>query len=275
MKRLAPFLLFAIWLFCVPVSGQLNSVVEKVRIPAKDLAFGGRLEDITLDATLYRPPGNGPYPTVIFNHGYTGGSRRSPTFRALSEALVARGIAVLFPARRGINDSGGSSNEPATCDVGENQAGVVHALEDIDAVVAFAKAQPFLDSNRLVIGGQSRGGILSVIYAARRPNVPVKGIINFAGIWNDDRCAAINDALFTEAAGALKAPNLWLYAENDRMTSDRSAKHYADIFRSGGGNLIFKFYAHDFGNGHSLVYNGSRYWLDDLGRFLDTLGFGR
>lgn len=272
MKRLAPFLLVAIFLIAEPVNGQSNSIVEKIQIPAKEKIVGGRTEDISLDTTLFRPSGQGPFPTVIFNHGYTGGGRRSPAFTALSDALVARGIAVLVPARRGINNSGGSANEPASCDVGENQAAVLHAMDDLDAVVAFAKSQLYLDLNRLLIGGQSRGGILSVVYAARRRDLSVKGIINFVGIWNDDRCVAINDALYTEAAGVLKVPNLWLYAENDRMTSNSSAKRYADIFRNGGGNLTFKLYSHDFGNGHSLVYSGVRYWSEDLGRFLDSLG---
>jgi dipeptidyl aminopeptidase/acylaminoacyl peptidase len=31
------------------------------------------------------------------------------------------------------------------------------------------RAMPFVDPTRIVIGGQSRGGVLSIAYAGRRP----------------------------------------------------------------------------------------------------------
>jgi dipeptidyl aminopeptidase/acylaminoacyl peptidase len=48
----------------------------------------------------------------------------------------------------------------------------------MDAVLAF----PFVDPTRVVIGGQSRGGILSIAYAGQRPE-QVKGVVNFVGGW--------------------------------------------------------------------------------------------
>jgi len=49
----------------------------------------------------------------------------------------------------------------------------------MDAILAM----PFVDDERVVMGGQSRGGILSVAYAGRRPE-QVKGVINFVGGWS-------------------------------------------------------------------------------------------
>jgi len=45
---------------------------------------------------------------------------------------------------------------------------------------------PFVDRDRVVIGGQSRGSILSVAYAGQHPE-QVKGVINFVGGWSGSR----------------------------------------------------------------------------------------
>jgi pimeloyl-ACP methyl ester carboxylesterase len=125
-----------------------------------------------------------------------------------------------------------------------------------------------------LLAGTSRGGILSVVYASRRPD-SVKGVINFVGIWNDDRCPDINDQLFTEAARSIRTPTLWLYAEGDRMISKASAIRYSSSFQNNGGMLTFRLYSHDFGNGHALLLKGERFWLSDLDIFLSQLGYFR
>ncbi len=67
MKRVITLIFFC--LFPVMVHAQYKG--ETVRIPMVD---EGLLwdTDITLEATLYKPEGDGPFPVVIFNHGSTG-----------------------------------------------------------------------------------------------------------------------------------------------------------------------------------------------------------
>ncbi len=274
MKSFAILASFLIMLGSGNVGGQSEAAGEQIWIPAKEKAFGGAIVDIKLDAVLYRPKGAGPFPVVIFNHGGTGGSRRNVRYPEVAQFFVDRGMAVLEPARRGINGSGGAPNDPTNCDVSENTRAVVHAMEDIDAVVAYAKSQPFLDASRLLIAGNSRGGVLSIVYAARRPDVPVKGVINFVGVWSRDSCRSpINDTHFSEAGSLLKSPTLWLYAERDSLTSSNSARSYAESFRKTGGDITFHLIPHDIGEGHFLLQRGSKFWLADFGRFLDRLGF--
>ena len=45
---------------------------------------------------------------------------------------------------------------------------MARAIEDVDAAMAYLRAQPWADPERVLVGGQSRGGILSVAYAAER-----------------------------------------------------------------------------------------------------------
>lgn len=259
-------------LFTNLVYGQSSTANgQQIWIPTKQMSFGGKVSEINLDATLYKPEGTGPFSVMIFNHGYTGFLKKSPQYESLSDFFVKKGIAVIFPARKGINKSGGSSNDPSTCDIYQNKAGINDAIEDIDAVVSYIRKNPFLDSQRLLIGGHSRGGFLSIIYTAKRPELGIKGVTNFSGIWNDDRCPEINDLSFAEAGFNSKTPTLWLYGENDRMTSNSSAKRYVDLYKQNGGNAIFHLYSHNFGNGHNLLVKGESLWSKDLFNFIDQI----
>ena len=77
-------------------------------------------------------------------------------------------------------------------------------------------ALPFVDRTRVVIGGQSRGGILSVAYAGRHAE-QVKGVINFVGGWNGARCehaATINQSIFVRGA-RYPRETIWLYGDDD------------------------------------------------------------
>lgn len=211
----------------------------------------------------------------VFNHGLVSGFSRVK-YDELAEMMVSRGIVVIMPMRRGLAGSEGSRNQPHTCETRINQAGVEHAIEDIDAVFAYVRANPALDANRILVGGNSRGGILSLIYAARRKPVGLQGVINFAGTWNNDRDCRfddINDTLFKEAGFGSVIPTLWLYGEDDGYNSNNSVKGYAETFRRAGGNVTFRLYAHDFWNGHKLLEKGSKFWLPDLNQFLDRLNF--
>ena len=66
---------------------------------------------------IYKPEGEGPFPTLIFNHGSTGYSTDPERFKesvdapAVAEFFVQRGWAVVMPARRGRAGSDGLYDE--------------------------------------------------------------------------------------------------------------------------------------------------------------------
>ena len=81
--------------------------------------------------------------------------------------------------------------------------GAERALGDIEAAIAALRPRPEVSKGRLLIGGQSRGGLLSIAYAAKHPD-QVLGAINFVGGWLAEACstaAAVNKALFRRGAG--------------------------------------------------------------------------
>ena len=207
-------------------------------------------QTVRLATRIYKPAGDGPAPTLVFNHGSTGNGTsaeiavRPIDFRELAEFFVERGWAVVMPARRGRGGSEGVYHEGFereslsgyACDPAFSLPGADRALGDIEAAMDVIRAMPFVDRTRVVIGGQSRGGILSVAYAGRRGE-QVKGVINFVGGWNGTRCAHAsenNQALFLRGA-RYPGETLWLYGDEDPFYSLAHSRANFAAFQAGGG----------------------------------------
>ena len=129
----------------------------------------------------------------------------------LADFLNDRGWLVAFPQRRGRGKSGGLYDEGFlrcralgyTCDADITLRGADRALGDIDAAISVLRRRPDVaPSAPILVGGQSRGGVLSVAYAGLHPE-HVAGVINFVGGWLGEGCwtaSAVNHALFERGA---------------------------------------------------------------------------
>lgn len=187
---------------------------------------------VDLEVVIFRPDGTGPFPLAIFNHGSTGNGTNTALFKAtvfeadLADFLNDRGWIVAFPQRRGRGKSGGLYDEGFsadrrqgyTCDIDVSLAGAERALDDIGAAMAALRQRPDIAPSRVLIGGQSRGGILSVAYAGMHPD-QISGVINFVGGWVGTGCDAasrLNGTLF-ERGARFNLPTLWLYGYQDRF----------------------------------------------------------
>jgi dienelactone hydrolase len=250
---------------------------EQVWIPAKTSSFFGDQKAIKLEATLYKPKGDGPFPLLLFSHGSTGGvipATRTLRPSWLADLALERGFVVLAPMRRGRGASEGSYDESYQCDYGVQDAGVRNAIEDTDAALAYARTLPFVDASRVVLAGASRGGILSTIYAMRRPGVAL-GVVNFVGGWHGAQChTGFNSTMFAEAGKAAKTPALWLYAENDRYYLPATVQGYAKAYADAGAKMQLRIFPSEGKDGHGFYFR-SQEWKKDLGEFLDALGFPR
>jgi dienelactone hydrolase len=245
---------------------------EKAWIPAKD---------VRLEANIVKPAGSGPFPAVIVSHGSTGKGRIAPTQSLrpdfVGTEFLKHGFVVVAPMRRGRGESGGSYDEPYDCDYRSSARGLQNAIEDMEHAVEFVRKLPYVDASRLVLSGQSRGGILSVAYAARRPDV-ARAVVNFVGGWTSDGCSEkagrFNEAVFKDAgaaAGAARVPMLFLYAANDSYYQPDAIRSFAGVFGSAGGNVTLKLYGPAGKDGHGLFAHPDL-WRSDLGSFLQKLG---
>ncbi|MBL9206595.1 MAG: hypothetical protein JNN01_15995 [Opitutaceae bacterium] len=241
--------------------------------------------EVDLELVSYLPPGNGPFPLVVFNHGSTGtGSDPAEFTRTWHSPLLGaffnqRGWAVVFPQRRGRGRSGGLYDEGFaadrsgyTCEPGRSLMGMERALTDLDAVVRHLRIRPEFRQDGWLIAGQSRGGILSVVYAGTRPGV-FAGVVNFVGGWMSDGCAnpsAINTVSFARG-GAFPGPTLWIYGEADPFYRLEHSRANFDAFRGAGGKGEFLVVGPGpQGNGH-FVYQLPGLWDAELDRFLAGL----
>lgn len=233
---------------------------------------------IKLEATLYRAPGAGRAPVVMFHHGSSGGpipATYTERAQGLAKFLNQRGVALIVPMRSGRGQSEGVDNEqPSECTVAATQAGLRNASAAVDATMQWLRAQPWSDMSRVVMAGHSRGGLLSVAYAAEYSQA-VRGSINFSGGWKDDRCAAVDvNAVVFEAAGkaAERVPALFLYARGDGFYADSSIEKYARVFKDAGGDVTFRMYAFDDVNGHLLFRRKQPLWEADVAAFIARIG---
>jgi endonuclease YncB( thermonuclease family) len=226
-------------------------------------------EQVKLATITYKPPGNGPFPTLIFHHGSTGRGRDPALFerpydpRALAGWFTARGWAVILPSRRGRGGSEGTYDEGFepdraqgySCERKRALAGAERALSDIDAITPVLLAQPFVDRERVAVGGQSRGGILSVAWAGRQPAVP-RAVMNFVGGWLSERCPSIDvvNAELFRLGSSFKRSTIWLYGYNDSFYSLRHSRANFTAFRAAGGKGAFREFVPPQGmDGHQIA----------------------
>ena len=252
----------------MPLDPRLHEQV--IMVPA------GRHQEVALETTVFRPPGPGPFPLLIVNHGKAPGNPRlqqRDRFVFLATAFVRRGYAVMVPMRAGFAHSGGRFVEYG-CNMtanGYEQAG------DIADVVRYARSQSWIDGEHIVIAGQSFGGLASV--AAATQDLPgVRGVMNFAGGLkvHGDACdwqGALVKA-FGEYGRKNKLPGIWLYGANDSYFGPELAARMHAAFTAAGGKARLVAFGAFKKDAHGLLGNrdGATVWLPEVERFLAQLG---
>ena len=243
-------------------------------------------QTVRLEMRIYKPARAGPVPTLVFHHGSTGRGRDRRLFRrpidfpALVSFFVQHGWAVVMPARRGRAGSEGLYDEGFaldralgyTCNPAQSIPGADRALRDMAAAMAAILAMPFVDRDRVIIGGHSRGGILSVAYAGQHPE-QIKGVINFVGGWLGTGCqtaSRINKALFQRGA-YYPGDTLWLYGGGDPFYSLSHSQENFKAFQAAGGKGTFHTFRRLESSGHSIVAY-SNVWASLVEAYLKRQG---
>lgn len=257
---------------------------QVVRVPTP---WADKGQPVTLEMVVYRPSSPaGPMPTLVFNHGSTGDGDKPAWFKLtwtspeVGKYFVAKGWQVVFPQRRGRGASGGLYDEGFepdrsryACLAEFSLPGLARAVADLDTVMAHLRQQPDVDTQRLLLGGVSRGGMLSVVYGGERPDL-FKGVLNFVGGWVGDRCrdaGNVNPVSFKRGA-AMKKPMLWLYGEGDPYYAIGHSRSNFEAFVAAGGQgefLTFKVPGPDTGHGlhrHPLL------WQTAVDAYLQRIG---
>ncbi len=189
-----------------------------------------------LETTLFKPDGAGPFPLVVINHGKSAGDARQQErtrYPVAAREFVRRGYVVLIPMRGGFSRSTGPYVGYG-CNISAN--GVAQA-RDLRVALDYAVKLPYVDRGRIVIVGQSHGGLTALAFGMR-PYPGVLGLINFAGGLRMKSCPEWEDQLvqaFADYGRSNRYPSLWFYGLNDSFWSPALVERMYAAYRAGGG----------------------------------------
>ena len=262
---------------------DINERIITLHVEAKD--FKGVVTEGDIPVTTFRPNGDGPFPLVVISHGRSGSKRAEmgrARFESAARYFVRKGFAVAVPTRLGYSGTanlGDPENEGA-CRIARYDAAMQAASSQIAATVARLQQERWVDKRRVLLVGQSVGGIGTV--AAASLGIPgVVAAVNFAGGHggNPEQHPGVpcnEDALLKLYAGFGKISTLsmlWVYTRNDRYFDAAHSKAWADAYNAAGGHAEYRLMGAFGENGHQLFDDGNDIWQPVLDTWLTRFGF--
>lgn len=194
---------------------RADGVIVGTDVPCDFLTYFYPSGDLQIEAYLFFPPGTGPFPTIVYNHGSRANDREEVHFITIAQPFTAAGYAVLVPERRGYGRSGGMPYNEA---VGP-KTNPVPRLEleagDIIAAVESLNGRSAIDTSRVALVGWSLGGATELMAAAMAPTT-IRCVVNQAGgtlSW--DLWPPLQTALIL-AAQKIACPVFSMDSENDK-----------------------------------------------------------
>jgi dienelactone hydrolase len=255
-------------------NGMRATEIDEIALVPREITFESAGH--SLKGYLWMPPGDGPFPCLITNHGSGIDKGSLDVSRPGTAALLMSwGIASFLPHRRGY----GNSTGPAWRDEvsapygtpeydGQLAARLDAESDDILAALAVLQLNPKIDARHIGVFGSSFGGTTTLFAAAKGRGLTCA--VDFAGAaMNWDRTPGLRAAM-TAAALRLKIPIFLIQAANDysvRPTQELGAalraaglRHRSRIYPA------FGFNAHE---GHLLESRGAQLWAADVKPFLE------
>jgi dienelactone hydrolase len=231
------------------------------------------LSAVELETTLFRPAGEGPFPLVVINHGKQLGDpalQERARFLAATREFVRRGYAVALPMHQGFSKSSGPYVS-AGCNLttnGELQAAWV------DSALQWLRRQPYIDAGRIVVVGQSHGGLATLALGTRKPE-GVRGLVNFAGGLKYDECDWQNALVSAAESYGKRAtlPSLWFYGDNDSHFPAPLWKEMHARYSGAGGRAQMVAFGRFGADAHLLFpsHAGVPVWVPQVEKFLQAL----
>ncbi|HTO60626.1 MAG TPA: dienelactone hydrolase family protein [Bradyrhizobium sp.] len=213
MNSLFTLVVLTLFAACHPAAAAQSAAPRQV-----DIASG----NVALRAELFKPDGDGPFPTVIALHGCGGlGGRSEPVqarYRDWAEQLVKEGSAVLLP------DSYGSRGLGPQCRINERRLTARRErVSDILAARQWLVQQSWTRHDRISLIGWGNGA--SALLWAVRPQLSPRGAEP------DFRSAIAFYPDCTVSAGfgwSARVPTLLLIGAKDDVTSPPACRQMID-----------------------------------------------
>lgn len=176
---------------------QPHQSMESRTITAKFMSTRGHALMCDLDLPPNMTRGSGPYPAVVFAHGFESHAQ-SPRSLAIGRRLAQKGI---IAARLDFTGHGRSEGDL-------EDATDVQMLSDLHVVFQQVSGLAEVDVGQMGLIGAGTGGMIALHYAAQMPRV--KALVIRGPVCGRE----------TVAARQVKAPTLLIHAENDTALFD-------------------------------------------------------
>ena len=241
-----PVVLFLLWSPCSVYGGHgKDTPAPQSRIQGNDVpkpqAVVIRGEGIDMEAYLYFPKGDGPFPAIIALPGGRGSKGKVyPYHKEFGEIMAARGFAVLVldysnPNRRFLD---------------------TRRIQDIGAAVEFLKRQDRIQKHNIFLVGFSMGGSNALRVAGSRDDIA--GLVcYFAPVdWRISKYPMTRKVKQPiDYCGDLSCPVLILHGDQDIATDVKQGRHLHDTLKSLGKSAKLVIYK---GGAHGFTYRGVR-----------------
>ena len=255
------------------IDWTLNEQVEMITLESG-------LWSVELETTIFKPPGNGPFPLVVVNHGKAAGDPKfDPRARyvSLSREFLKMGYVVALPMRPGFSKSTGSYVN-SKCNI--RASGDVQA-DTIEKFISKFRVRTYVDGNNILVIGQSYGGLTAIALASRKIE-GMKGVVNFAGGLKYESVGGapcnwqgtLVEAFETYGKDA-KVPSIWFYGDNDSYWGSELPKTMHAAYGKGGGKAeLVSYGVFPYGDAHAMVsgYRSVPIWLGPTTRFMESVG---
>lgn len=236
--------------------------------------------DRVLHGRLYKPPGDGPFKAVLYNHGSSPGLMNDQAFDLIGPLFVAHGWVFFAPYRRGqglSSDAGPYIQDQIQA--ARARGGLALAAETMvrllsteqlqDQIAAFAwlKQQPFVRPKLIAAMGNSFGGIETVLGAEQVVYCAAVDASGGAESW--DKAPSLQSRML-HAVEHAQSPILFFQAENDySLAPSRTLYAAMKALHESAEIRIYPPYGGSPEQGHSFAYRGASIWFADVLGFLE------
>ena len=245
-------------------------------VPVKPREVRYQSQGRDLAGYLYLPPGAGPFPCMVTNHGSTVHQGSTDICKpSVASALMSWGIACFFPHRRGYGNSPGTpwrDDVPADFGTDEYDRQLCTRLDaesdDVVAALSWLRTQPDIRPDNVGVMGSSFGGTNTLLAAAKCPDC--RCAVEFAGAAMNWENTPRLRRLMHDAAARLTRPIFFVQCANDYSVGP--TKELAAGLDGTGKVFEAEIYP-DFGltrdEGHLFERHGMLVWGPDVRRFLE------
>jgi dienelactone hydrolase len=258
----------------VTPSGLADTDIRELPIVPEEHDFSSQGRD--LKGYLYLPPGPGPFPCIITNHGSQIDRGTTDVCRPGTAALLMSwGIASFLPHRHGYGNSPGPGwLDEVTAEFAtpayDAQLGprLDRESDDVLAALDYLAGLAAIKADHIGVMGSSFGGTNTLLAAAKTDRC--RCAVEFAGAAiNWDHTPGLR-SLMLDAAARVACPIFFIQAATDYST--RPTVELAAAARAAGVTVaekVFQAWGLTHDEGHLFERNGPHVWGPDVRRFLE------